>query len=303
MTENMIQGGFFSQVSNNLELKTFYFMAGLPRAGSTVLSTLLNQNPRFYSGPSSPVLSTMYAVEDHLLNDELFHGYPKPEQAKTIISSIAHQFYNDVQEPVVIDKNRAWTARVPYIEGYIGQKAKIICPVRDIDEILTSMIMLIRRNPYQEGQGRINFIDEQLVKLNISLNDDNRCEYIAGQQGILGQSLNAIIEGINQGFADRIHFVEYKDLVNSPEETLANLYEFLEEEPYEHTFDNLGNQNREQDLRTYGLADMHQVHKELKVTAPKPKEVLSSNTLEKCKGMDIWRQKSGINNSQLKIIV
>jgi sulfotransferase len=245
----------------------------------------------------------MYAVENHLLNDELFHSYPKPEQARTIISSVAYQFYNDVQQPVVIDKNRAWPARVPYIEGYIGQKAKIICPVRDIDEILTSMIMMIRRNPYQEGQGRINFIDEQLVKLNISLNDDNRCEYIAGQQGILGQSLNAIMEGINQGFADRIHFVEYKDLVSSPEETLANLYEFLEEEPYEHTFDNLGNQNREQDLRTYGLADMHQVHKELKLTAAEPKEVLSSNTLEKCKGMDIWRQKPEINNGELKIIV
>jgi sulfotransferase len=291
MTDNTIQGGFFSQAPNNLESKKFYFMAGLPRAGSTVLSAILNQNPRFYSGPSSPVLSTMYAVENHLANDELFNGFPKPEQAKNIISSIIHQLYNDIQQPVVIDKNRAWTARVPYIEGYIGQQAKIICPVRDIDEILTSMIMMIRRNPYQEGQGRINFIDEQLVKLNIPLNDDNRCEYIAGPQGILGQSLNAIVEGFQQGFGDRIHFVEYKDLVNQPEETLKNLYEFLGEEPYEHTFDNLENQRREQDLRTYGLADMHQVHQKLELTAPSPSEILSESVLEKCKGMDIWRNK------------
>jgi sulfotransferase len=269
--------------------KTFYFMAGLPRSGSSVLSALLNQNPRFYSGPSSPVLSTMFSVENHLLNDELFSGYPKPEQAKQIISSIPFQFYSDRKEEVIIDKNRAWTARVAYIEGYIGQQAKIICPVRDIDEILTSMIMMIRRNPYQEGQGRINFIDEQLVKLNIPLNDDNRCQYIAGAQGILGQSLNAIIEGFNQGFGDRIHFVEYRDLVNGPEETLQKLYDFLGEEYYEHTFDNLQNQSREEDLRTYGLADMHEVHKELKSTAPNPKDILSLETLDKCKGMDIWR--------------
>ena len=78
-------------------------MAGLPRSGSAVLSAILNQNPRFYSGPSSPVLSTMFAVENHLANDELFHGYPKPEQAKKIISSIISQFYGDIQEPVVID--------------------------------------------------------------------------------------------------------------------------------------------------------------------------------------------------------
>ena len=275
-------------------MKQYYFMAGLPRSGSTVLSAILNQNPRFYSGPSSPVLSTMYTVENHLANNELFTGYPKPEQAKNIISSIIDQFYDDVEKPVVIDKNRAWTARVPYIQGYIGQQAKIICPVRDIDEILTSMIMMIRRNPYKEGQERINFIDEQLVKLNIPLSDDNRCEYIAGPQGILGQSLDAIQQGLKQGFADNIHFVEYKDLVNNPEETLESLYEFVGEEYYEHTFDNLKNQNQEQDLRTYGLADMHQVHSKLESTAPDPKEILSKNILNKCKEMDFWRQKLNI---------
>lgn len=267
-------------------------MAGLPRSGSTLLSSILNQNPRIYSGPSSPVLSTMYTVENHLANNELFYGYPKPEQANLIISNIIHQFYSDIEKPVVIDKNRAWTARVPYIEGYIKEKAKIICPVRDIDEILTSMIMMIRRNPYQEGQGRINFIDEQLVKLNIPLSDDNRCEYIAGPQGILGQSLSAIQEGFKQGFKDRIHFVEYKNLVNNPEETLENLYEFLGEDSYEHTFDELENQSREQDLRTYGLADMHEVRSELKATAPSPKEILSKNILDKCKGMDFWRHRT-----------
>lgn len=286
----MIQGGFFSQDNNQRQGKEFYFMAGLPRSGSTLLSSILNQNPRFYSGPSSPVLSTMFAVENHLLKDELFHGYPKPEQANQIVSNIIRQFYSDVTQNVIIDKNRAWTARVPYIEGYIGQRAKIICPVRDIDEILTSMIMMIRRNPYKEGNSRINFIDEQLIKLNIPLSDDNRCEYIASPDGILGQSLNAIIEGFNQGFGDRIHFVEYKDITNNPEETLRKLYEFLGEEYYEHTFDNLTNNNRENDMQTYGLADMHEVRKQLRNTAPSPKEILSPYILDKCVGMDFWRQ-------------
>lgn len=266
-------------------------MAGLPRSGSTLLSSILNQNPRFYSGPSSPVLSTMFAIENHLRQDELFHGYPKLDQANLIISNVIHQFYSDVNTPVVIDKNRAWPARVPYIEGYIRQNAKIICPVRDIDEILTSMITMIRRNPYQEGQTRINFIDEQLVKLNIPISDDNRCDYIAGPEGILGQSLNAIVEGIRQGYEDRIHFVEYKNLVSNPVETLQELYEFLGEEFYEHTFDNLKNQSREQDLQTYGLKDMHEVRPVLEYTAPAPETILSQNVLNKCKGMDIWRQK------------
>jgi len=263
----------------------------LPRSGSTVLSSILNQNPRFYSGPSSPVLAMMYVIENHIHQDELYHGFPKPNEVRNIIKNIINQFYGDIQQSVVFDKNRAWPARVPYIEQYIGQQAKIICPVRDIDEILTSMITMIRRNPYKEGNPRINFIDEQLIKLNIPLNDFNRCQYIAGKQGTLGQSLNAINECFNQGFGDRLYFVEYKDLVQYPEKTLKKLYEFLGEEYYEHTFDNLQNQNREQDLITYGVADMHEVHKELKVTAPDPKEILSEDILNMCKGMDFWRQK------------
>lgn len=265
-------------------------MAGLPRAGSTVLSSILNQNPRFYSSPSSPVFSTMISVENHLRNDELFNGYPKIPQARQIISSIPYQWYSDIEKPVVIDKNRAWTERVPYIEGYIGQKAKIICPVRDIDYILSSMIRMIRRNPYQEGQSRINFIDEQLVKLNIPINDDNRCGYIAGPNGILGQSLNAISEGIKQGFGDRFYFVEYNDLVKNPTETLQGIYEFLEEEPYDHTFNNLENHNLENDFLTYGLKDMHEVRSKLESNAIDPKEILSPDVIEKCKGMHFWRK-------------
>ena len=68
-------------------MKTFYFMAGLPRSGSTLLSSILNQNPRFYSGPSSPVLGAMYAVEETFTSNELYTGYPKPDQAIEVIGS------------------------------------------------------------------------------------------------------------------------------------------------------------------------------------------------------------------------
>jgi sulfotransferase len=271
-------------------MKKFYFISGLPRSGSTVLRSILNQNSRFYAGAASPVLSTMYSVESHLQNDELFHAYPKPQQANLIISNIIHQFYSDVNHPVVFDSNRAWPARVPYIENYIKQDAKIICTVRDYEEILTSFEILLTRNPYEPGQKRINFIDEQLVKLNVPLTLENRCEYIASPQGILGQSANAIIEGIQQGNLNKIHFVEYKNLINSPEETLNSIYDFLGEDKFNHTFTNLINQTKEQDLNTYGLKDMHEVRKELKSVSANPKEVLPQEILDKCKDADFWRR-------------
>jgi len=66
-------------------MKTFYFMAGLPRSGSTLLSSILNQNPRFYSGPSSPVLGAMYAVEENFTNNG--NGQPIVETPQDAINT------------------------------------------------------------------------------------------------------------------------------------------------------------------------------------------------------------------------
>lgn len=255
-------------------------MAGLPRSGSTLLSSILNQNPKFYSGPSSPVLGAMFAVEQNFMGNELYHGYPKPDQVREIIGNIPHHFYSDVQQPVVFDKNRAWTARVPYIEGYIGEQAKILVPVRRIDEILTSILTMIHRNPFEEGQPRINFVDEQLIKTDVPINDLNRCMYLLGEGGIVYESLNAIMEGFTQNMNDKMHFVDYDDLVNSPKETMENIYDFLEEEFYDHDFESISNIHREDDLITYGLSDMHEVRSKVKKTSPSPASVLPEEIID-----------------------
>ena len=268
--------------------KTFYFMAGLPRSGSTLLSSILNQNPRFYSGPSSPVVPTMIALENSLANDELFLGYPKPQQAKEIIASVLPQYYSDRPEPVIFDKNRSWTVRMEYIPGYFDIAPKVICPVRDTAEILTSFISMLRRNPY-EVDGKINFVDEMLIKNNIPLTDNNRCELLASPAGILGQSVEGLQKALMEGYDQSLHFVEYKDLVNNPQETMQKIYEFLGEEPFEHTFDNLKNENRENDGKIYGFADMHEVRPVVKATAPAPEEILSAEILEKCQNTEFWR--------------
>lgn len=268
--------------------KTFYFMAGLPRSGSSVLSAILNQNPRFYSGPSSPVVATMLSIENTLSNDELFRGYPKIEQGKQIIASVLPQYYSDRPEPVIFDKNRSWTVRLEYISGYFDIKPKVICPVRDVSEILTSFITMLRKNPYEVG-GKINFIDEMLVKNNIPLTDDNRCEMLASANGILGQSMEGIKKALMEGYDSSLHFVEYNDLVNNPKETIEKIYDFLDEEPFEHTFDNLKNENRENDAQVYGFADMHEVRPKLKSISKDPEKVLSKDILERCKGTEFWR--------------
>lgn len=264
-------------------------MAGLPRSGSTMLSAILNQNPRFYSGPSSPVVPTMLALEQSLNHDELFLAYPKPEFAQKLIGSVLHQYYSDTTKPVIFEKNRSWVNRMEYIPGYFDiQNPKVIYPVRDVAEILASFISMIRRNPHIVN-GRLNFIDQALVQQGIPLTDENRCRLIAGP-GILGQSFDGLKKALAEGYRNNIHFVEYSDLVNSPRETMQALYEFLGEPYYHHDFKNLVNVHQENDAQIYGFTDMHAVRAAVKSTAESPQDVLPQIVLDSVKDAEFWRQ-------------
>lgn len=274
-------------------------MAGLPRSGSTLISTILNQNPRIYSGPTSPVVSTMVALETSLHQDELFLAYPKNDFGQHLVSSVIDFYYSDIYKPIVIEKNRSWINRLEYINGYFKIKnPKIIYPVRDISEILTSFLTMIHRNPSIVNE-RLNFIDQILVQNSLSINDENRCKIILNH-GILGHSLNGLKKSLNEGYKDNIYFVEYKDLVSNPQLTIKNIYEFLEEPYFNHQFINLKNLHQENDEFIYGLTDMHHVRETIELTSLNPNEVLPKNILESVKGAEFWRKpKSKVLAKQL----
>lgn len=269
--------------------KKYYFISGLPRSGSTLLSAILNQNPRFYSGPNSPVIPIMAQLEQTIANDEMFNAFPKPSQANLIIGSVINNWYRDVEKPVIFDKNRAWAAHIPYINGYLDQKPKIIFPVRNLDAILASFVEMFKRNPPVNSQGRLNIFDNILVKNGVAINDENRCLFIAGPNGILGQAYNALKAIYENGQEDHIHIVEYDDLVSNPQETMSKIYTFLEEEYFEHKFEDIKHEFKERDEEFYGLSDMHEVRSTISKRVIDPKEVLPENIYNMCQNMEFWR--------------
>lgn len=262
----------------------YYFMAGLPRSGSTLLKSILNQNPNVFASPISPVMELMYWNEDYFKRSEQYQAYPKPKSAYKIISGMLDQYYYDVDEPVVIDHCRAWSNNIERLKTYVAPNPKIICPVRDIVEILTSFIDLIERNNDQRS-----FVDEYLIENGFETNNDNRCEHLMSEIGIVGQSLWAQYQAFVKNDTKHLYFVEYEDLVKNPQETLNGIYEFLGVESYTHDFNNIQNHHRELDNEIYALKDMHYVRKELKKTSKKPENLLSSYILNKYNKQEYWK--------------
>jgi sulfotransferase len=262
----------------------YYFMAGLPRSGSTLLKSILNQNPNVFASPISPVMELMYWNEDYFKRSEQYLAYPKPKSAYKIISGMLDNFYFDIDEPVVIDHCRAWPNNIERMKTYITPNPKIICPVRDVVEILTSFIAMIERNNDQQS-----FIDTHLLEHGLEVNNDNRCEHLMSEIGIVGQSLWAQYQAFVKNDIRHLYFVEYNDLIERPDETLKGIYEFLELDNYSHDFQNIYNSHRELDNEIYALKDMHYVRKELKKVSKKPENVLSSYILNKYSKQEYWK--------------
>lgn len=261
-------------------------MSGLPRSGSSLLSAIFNQNSNVYCGPSSPVVTTMTSLEAHFETDELFKAYPKDCFKNSAIGSLLDNYYSDIDKPVIIDKNRSWNRRIGKIKEYYGiENPKIICTVRNLTEILASFITMIHRN----NSTGTNFVDRELTKLKLPINDFTRCQLLASD-GPLGRSYTSLEIAFKEGFQKNIHLVEYNDLIQDPEETMRGIYSFLEQDYYSHDFSNLYNVHREDDGAIYGLPDMHHVRTELKSIAKDPREVLSEKIIEDVSGLEFWRK-------------
>ena len=63
-------------------MKQFYFLSGLPRSGSTLLSSILNQDERVYASANSPLLDMLYYNEQYWRDSEQGRANPKADSLK-----------------------------------------------------------------------------------------------------------------------------------------------------------------------------------------------------------------------------
>ena len=116
------------------------------------------------------------------------------------------------------------------------------------------------------------------------------------EKGNVEQSLYSLKEGFNiqnQGLSNHtnfLHFVEYNDLINNTENTINGIYNFLELPTYKHRYDNIENTLQE-DIKAYGMPEMHDVRPTISRSKNNPLEILSDNIIKKYSGLEFWRQK------------
>ena len=265
-------------------MKQFYFMSGLPRSGSTLLTALLNQNPEIHASTNSPLLDTIHYTEEYLLyNSEQYKATPNPEGAYKVLSSIPYNYYFNTPQDIIIDKSRGWVNQIQHIQDYITTEPKIICPVRNIQDILSSFLNLICNSK------TTSFIDENLIRNNIEISNDNRCDYLMSSQGIIGQSYNALLECFRKGNNQYLLLIDYDDLVRNPQHELNRIYEFIGLSSYCHSFENVSTKQDEND-NVYKLENMHSVRDTVEKIHRDNTKYLSENIMDKYNHMEFWKK-------------
>lgn len=273
--------------------KTFYFVSGLPRSGSTALTALLNQNPRFNCSSASPVIKYIRSMTEIIDMDPIFYAAPRTEQARKLIHDILPTWHSGIDKPVIFDKNRLWSQYYENIQEIWGiDKPKIICCVRDIAEILASILRVIHKTPIDNGY--LNFVDFDITLRQIGpLTDETRCSWLLQPESFVGEAIESLMKACEANYP--IHIVEYNDLCNKPDEVMQGIYEYLGEEWFEHDYDNLDQSAILDDDKVIHLPGMHTIRKKLGRTSGSPNDVLPAVFQESLKGAEFWR-KSDITN-------
>ena len=241
--------------------KKFIFNCSMPRAGSELLQVILHQNPKIYGSSTSPLLEYQFGARTNYNLAEVKSQDPQlmKDAFISMCSFMAQGYYEAITDrPIICDKNRGWTHYWEFVNQW-NPNPKMICMVRDLRSIVASMERIYRNNRHNP-EGPDN--PAQLQNMTVS----QRVQYWLSSQPIR-LALQRTLDLFQRDIAKNIFFIRYEDLCSRSEEILKGLYDYLEEEPYEHDFSNIVKTVQEDDSY-FGIFGSHSVKSQIKPIKP-----------------------------------
>jgi sulfotransferase len=217
------------------------FLSGLPRTGSTLLSSILSQNPEIHAEGNSAVCQLMWDMQQSCegsASQQLAANRRHTDQ-DALVASIPAIYYRNVKRQHIVDKCRSWTlpANMAMIRRYITDDPKVIVMTRPLDEIVASFT-------------RLGWPETDLL--------------VPGSEPIMRS-----LDGVNHAQATNrgeFLFIEYAELISDPAAALDGIYSFCGWDAFAHDFDNITNPFPEDDT-VYGIPGMHDIRPTIGVRA------------------------------------
>jgi sulfotransferase len=265
-----------------------FFNSSMPRSMSTLLQCVLNQNPEIEATPTDPVLEYLYGARIN---------YSTVPEVKSIDQNIALNNWRGfcwggldgyvksyTNKPHICIKTRGGTIYYNWFESFMPYKPKMICMVRDLKSIFSSMEKLFRKNQenHQEIQNHNKMTGTTTAKrIDIWLNSP---------------PVGLALERLNQIFLEKIDknilFIKAEDFTEFPEVEMTKIYDYLNLKSYKHDFQNIEQSVKENDT-VYGLnTNIHTIRNEIKPLKPDYNEILGKQICDAIDNNFYWYQKT-----------
>ena len=224
-------------------MKKYFFLNGMPRAGNTLLASILNQNPDIKTTANSLTMGLIKKANDlkslsNLNKDkdtEIFLNFPDHNSLDNVIKNIIPNYYKDWNCKYIIDRSPVGLqGNLELMQKYLGQPIKVIVLMRKIEDVLSSFLKVLKN---------VKGTDEEKVKNLMRVN---------------GPIHNAVLSTQNLENKNIAHFIEYTDLINNPKKVINGIYKFLDIPEYNHRFINLEQLNingvkYEEDIKLHAI--------------------------------------------------
>lgn len=257
-------------------MEKIHFISGLPRSGTTLLSSILNQNPKFKASVSGPLARFTRAIIEESQSQGGYRFQCPPEKRKQLITNVFDTYY-DQSNPVVFDTNRGWTYMTPVLQDLKPESKMIVC-VRSIAWVIDSFEQLFAKNPYDVPQ---------MFPQGASASVYSRAQYLTAPESFIGFALTGLKQALSTPYANNMMVVQYDQLAKNPKLVMRKLYEFIGEPWHEHDFNNVEASWDEFDM-DMNIKGLHHVRQKVQFQERQP--IIPPDLFSHLEQMDFWKQ-------------
>ena len=245
-------------------MKDYSFFCGMPRAGSTLLSSLINQNPKICLTANSVLPDILFQILN-IKHQDLFKNFPDEKSIENVNQNVFNNYYKDWKASTIIDKGPWGTPGNLMALKNNFKKPKFIILYRPVLECLASF-----------------------VRMDKPKDINNYCDIRMNVNGRIGKELWSIKNLIET--KQNCHILTYKKLVKNPNLEIKKICKFLKIDFVKV------NTKKIKQLKINGVSydDRHlasPLHKirtgPMKITPLNIKKILNKNIIKKYSKLDV----------------
>ncbi len=237
----------------------------MPRSGSTLLQNILAQNPNIVSSPTSILGELVGGALNQIRQSTTTkaEGYDNiilpfqeflKDGMKAWGDSKIRALDKDPETTYYIDKSRSWLFQKDLLQDMYGDDFKILCIVRDLKGVVSSMEKNHRSNIYRADHIVDSGAGNMIQRINGYLNSVP-----------VNPFLNKVVDLLQCQDTRNIIFIKYEYLIAEPKAIMDSVYEALGLPAFEHDFDNIQQLTNEDD-EFHGIYGQHKIKS--KITNP-----------------------------------